>query len=291
MTALLEVRDLWAVLAGPRRRRVLLRAVDLLVAPGSVHGLVGESGAGKSLIGRAVLGILPPGIGVVRGGIALGGEDLLAAPPRRRRALLGTGLGMVPQDPTTALNPVRRIGAQMSDYLLLHLGLGRRAAWGRAEQLLGTVHIREPARVLRQYPFELSGGMRQRVLIAMAFACGPRLLVADEPTTALDVTVQKQILRLIRELQKTSGTALLFITHDLGVVAKLCDEVTVLQSGRVIEHAATRDLFASPQHPYTGALIRATPRYDRPADALAPVPVALAERLRAEAEAMDRVLA
>ena len=291
MTAVLEIRDLWAVLDGRHRRRVLLRGIDLAVAPGSVHGLVGESGAGKSLVGRAVLGILPSGIDLVRGLILLDGEDLLAATPRRRRALLGPGLALVPQDPTTALNPVRPIGAQMGDHLVFHLKISRRDAQTRAEELLDSVHVRDPARVLRQYPFELSGGMRQRVLIAMAFACRPRLIVADEPTTALDVTVQRRILGLMRELRRNSGTALLFITHDLGVVAKFCDEVTVLHSGRLIEHQATADLFQSPRHDYTKALMRATPRYDRPADALEPVPAALTERLEDEAEAMDRALA
>jgi len=290
MTALLEIRDLWAA---PVRQRghALLRGVALAVAPGEVHGIVVESGAGKSLLGRAVLGVLPSGIRIAKGAITLDGEDLLAASPRRRRALLGRFLAMVPQDPMTALNPVRRIAAQMTDHLRLHLRLDRRQALAVAEALLAAVHIREARRVLAQYPFELSGGMRQRVLIAMAFACRPRLVVADEPTTALDVTVQRQILRLIRELQREAGTAILFITHDLGVVAKICDRVTVLHAGRVLEEAANPALFAAPRHPYTAALMRATPRYDRPGEALEPVPAALAEQLRAEAEALDHVLA
>ena len=290
MTALLEIRDLWAA---PVRQRghALLRGVALAVAPGEVHGIVVESGAGKSLLGRAVLGVLPSGIRIAKGAITLDGEDLLAASPRRRRALLGRFLAMVPQDPMTALNPVRRIAAQMTDHLRLHLRLDRRQALAVAEALLAAVHIREARRVLAQYPFELSGGMRQRVLMAMAFACRPRLVVADEPTTALDVTVQRQILRLIRELQREAGTAILFITHDLGVVAKICDRVTVLHAGRVLEEAANPALFAAPRHPYTAALMRATPRYDRPGEALEPVPAALAEQLRAEAEALDHVLA
>ena len=290
MTALLEIRDLWAA---PVRQRghALLRGVALAVAPGEVHGIVVESGAGKSLLGRAVLGVLPSGIRIAKGAITLDGEDLLAASPRRRRALLGRFLAMVPQDPMTALNPVRRIAAQMVGHLRLHLRLDRRQALAVAEALLAAVHIREARRVLAQYPFELSGGMRQRVLIAMAFACRPRLVVADEPTTALDVTVQRQILRLIRELQREAGTAILFITHDLGVVAKICDRVTVLHAGRVLEEAANPALFAAPRHPYTAALMRATPRYDRPGEALEPVPAALAEQLRAEAEALDHVLA
>jgi peptide/nickel transport system ATP-binding protein len=290
-TPLLEIAELWAVLTTGRRDIALLRDVALRVSPGEVHGLVGESGAGKSMLGRAVLGLLPQGVAIARGGIALDGEDLLAATKRRRRALLGRDLALVPQDPMTALNPVRRIAAQMVDGLILSLGIDRKAALARARDLLDAVQIREPARVLRQYPFELSGGMRQRVLIAMAFACRPRLIVADEPTTALDVTVQREILRLIRKLQEEVGTAIIFITHDLGVAAKICDAVTVLHCGRIVESAPAGALFAAPRHPYTAALLRATPRYDRPADALEPVPAELLDRMREAAEAMDHELA
>jgi peptide/nickel transport system ATP-binding protein len=288
---LLDIAGLWAVLKSGRRDIVLLRDIALRVRPGEVHGLVGESGAGKSMIGRAVLGLLPLNVTIARGSIVLDGEDLLAATKRRRRALLGRDLALVPQDPMTALNPVRRIAAQMVDGLILSLGVDRKSALARALDLLAAVQIREPARVLRQYPFELSGGMRQRVLIAMAFACRPRLIVADEPTTALDVTVQREILRLIRKLQEEVGTAIIFITHDLGVVAKICDTVTVLHCGRIVDSATCESLFAAPRHPYTAALMRATPRYDRPADALEPVPSGLLDRLRDEAEAMDHALA
>jgi peptide/nickel transport system ATP-binding protein len=291
VSPLLEVNGLWAALARGRRRTILLRAIELRVMPGEVHGLVGESGAGKSMLSRAVLGILPPDVRIIRGGIALDGEDLIGLSARARRALLGASLAMIPQDPMTALNPVRRIGAQMVDGITLHLKLDRKAALARSEELLASVHLREPKRILQQYPFELSGGMRQRVLIAMAFACRPRLIVADEPTTALDVTVQRQILRLIRDLQEQEGTAILFVTHDLGVVARICDTVTVLHTGRVVERAAMLDLFAAPQHAYTKALMRAMPRYDRPADTLETVPPELTERLRAEAEAMDHAVA
>jgi peptide/nickel transport system ATP-binding protein len=289
MRPLLEINDLWAALRP--RRLVLLRAVALRVMPGEVHGLVGESGAGKSMLARAILGVLPPDVEIIRGGIALDGQDLIGLTPRDRRARLGSDLALIPQDPMTALNPVRRIAAQMVDGLTLHLKLDRRAALARSEELLASVHLRDPARILRQYPFELSGGMRQRVLIAMAFASRPRLIIADEPTTALDVTVQRQILRLIRDLQEQAGTAILFATHDLGVVARICDQVTVLHTGRVVERARMLDLFATPRHDYTRALMRAMPRYDRPADTLEPVPPELAQRLRAEAEAMDRAVA
>jgi peptide/nickel transport system ATP-binding protein len=291
MRPLLEVNSLWAALARRRQRTILLRSVDLNVMAGEVHGLVGESGAGKSMLARAVLGILPPDVEIIRGGIALDGQDLIGMTPRARRQLLGADLALIPQDPMTALNPVRRIGSQMVDGLTLHLKLDRKTALARCEELLASVHLRDPARILKQYPFELSGGMRQRVLIAMAFACKPRLIIADEPTTALDVTVQRQILRLIRDLQEQAGTAILFVTHDLGVVARICDQVTVLHTGRVVERAKMLDLFAAPQHDYTRALMRAMPRYDRPADTLIQVPIELAQRLRAEAEAMDHAVA
>ena len=268
-------------------RAPILRGVDIDVMPGEVHGLVGESGAGKTMVGKAVLGIAPAGAQIRDGRMTFLREDLIAMPERRRRELLGRQIALIPQDPMTGLNPVLRIDRQMTDPLRLHLGLDRAAAAAKALELLHQVHIREPERVLRQYPHELSGGMRQRVLIAMAFSCRPQLIVADEPTTALDVTVQRQILRLIKELQETAGTAILFITHDLGVVSKICDRVSVIHSGRILESAGVPDLFDFPQHDYTRALIRATPRYDRPGDVLEPVPADLTARLVAEAEALD----
>ena len=198
----------------------LLRNVSLDVEPGQVHGLVGESGAGKSMIGKAILGILPRAIEITAGQIFLDGTDLLTLPPAERRIKIGATCALIPQDPRTALNPSRRIGPQITDRLVHILGWNRTKANARAEALLHEVHITDPARVLRQYPHELSGGMRQRILIASAFAAEPKLIVADEPTTALDVTVQKQILKLIAALQARHGTALLFVTHDLGVVSR-----------------------------------------------------------------------
>jgi peptide/nickel transport system ATP-binding protein len=233
------------------------------VAPGEVHGLVGMSGAGKSMVGRCVLGILPANVHITAGSIRFADAELVGMAERERRRV-GAGLALIPQDPLSALNPSRRIVAQMTDVMRLRLGLSRAQAEARALAMLHEVRIREPAAVLRRYPHELSGGMRQRVLIATAFACEPRLIVADEPTTALDVTVQKQILRLIRDLQRSHGTALLFITHDLGVVAKICNSVTVLNAGRIVEQAPVADILSRPAHPYTRALFAATPRYDRP---------------------------
>ena len=285
--AVLDIRDLHVEIGQSGRAVPVLRGVDLAVAPGRVHGLVGESGAGKTMVARAVLGVMPAAARITKGSIRFAGAELAALSERDRRAMLGRDLALIPQDPMTALNPVRPVGRQMTDVLRLRQGLDRNAATARALDLLNEVHIRAPETVLRQYPHELSGGMRQRVLIAIAFAGEPKLVIADEPTTALDVTVQRQILRLIRRLQEAHGTAILFVTHDLGVVAKICDDVSVIHAGRIVEAAPVAEIFAAPSHDYTRALFRATPRHDRPADTLAPVPQALTNRLLAEAAAYD----
>ena len=284
---ILSVRNLHLAIAGRRRRTPILRDVSLDIAPGEVHGLVGESGAGKTMIGKVILGIQPSRAIVTGGSVLFDGRDIVHLPERERRRLMGRGLGLIPQDPMTSLNPAGRIGGQIADVLRLHLGLDRAAARVRALDLLNDVHIREPERVLRRYPHELSGGMRQRVLIAIAFACRPKLIVADEPTTALDVTVQRQVLALIKEMQAQDGASILFVTHDLGVVAKTCDRVTVLHGGRVLEAGDTRRIVEAPQHDYTKALMAATPRHDRPGDLLRPVPEALTVRLNEEALAYD----
>ena len=262
-------------------RRPVLRGVSLEIPRGAVHGLVGESGGGKTMVGRAALDILPAAAAVTGGAIRFSGR----APGSGGAP--GREISMILQDPMAALNPVLRIGTQTTDVLRKHLGLSRGAARARARELLEAVRIREPERALRKYPHELSGGMRQRVIIAIAFACDPRLVIADEPTTALDVTVQKRILRLIKEQQSRTGAAVLFITHDLGVVAKICDEVSVMHAGRILETAPVADLFDAPRHDYTRALLAATPRHDRPAAALRPVPDELARRLWQEAFAYD----
>jgi peptide/nickel transport system ATP-binding protein len=266
----------------------VLRGISLEVEPGEVRGLVGESGAGKSMLGRAVLGLLPANATVTSGHIAFEGRDLLAMREVERRSLLGRRIALIPQDPMTSLNPVKRVGAQISNLLRHHLGLSKRAALSRAAELLTEVAIREPERVLTLYPHEISGGMRQRVLIAMAFACDPSLVIADEPTTALDVTVQRQVLQLVERLRKRHGSAVLFITHDLGVVAKICRSVSVLHAGRVLEEGETADVLMRPRHAYTRALLAATPRADRPAETLRPVPPALIEQLWSEARRLDR---
>ncbi|MCQ8871502.1 ABC transporter ATP-binding protein [Mesorhizobium sp. LMG17149] len=285
MSACLDIRGLSAVL--PNGQRVL-RSVSLVVQPGEVRALVGESGAGKTMIGKAVLGVLPSSVRIVEGDMLLEGEDLGKLQPKARRTLIGARTALIPQDPLTALNPSRRIGSQMTDRLVRILGWSGEKADTRIRQLLDEVQIRDPDRVLKSYPHELSGGMRQRVLIAAAFAAEPRLIVADEPTTALDVTVQKQILRLIVQLQREHGTAILFVTHDLGVVAKISQRVSVLYAGKVVEEADTAALFAAPQHPYTRALMAATPRYTDPFASLKPVDEAVLAGLASEIAAADQ---
>jgi peptide/nickel transport system ATP-binding protein len=266
----------------------ILRRVNLDLAPGEALGLVGESGAGKSTIAKALLGVLPRTVRITEGEITFDGQNLRTLPPRALRRIFGDAIALIPQDPLTALNPGRRIELQLTDGLRMRRGLGWREARERALKLLGEVHITDPERVMRAYPHELSGGMRQRVLIAAAFALEPKMIVADEPTTALDVTVQKQILRLIRGLQEAHGTAVIFVTHDLGVVAQICDRVTLLFAGAVIESGTTAEVLGSPKHPYTRALIAAGPRYDRPEAGLKPVPEEVIAQLRADVAAMTR---
>ncbi len=280
----LEINNLSVALRGGGR---LLRSVSLTVHPGEVHALVGESGAGKSMIARAIFGILPPSIEIIEGGVMLAGEDPGRMAEGARRHFTGKRAAFIPQDPLTALNPSRRIEQQVCDRLIHILGMKPAEARVRAVSLLGEVRIAEPERVMRLYPHELSGGMRQRVLIASAFGAEHRLIVADEPTTALDVTVQKQILELIAAMQARHGTALLFITHNLGVVAKLCQRATVLYAGKVVEQAPVAELFASPKHAYTRALMAATPRYDRPEESLKPASPELISALAREVADTD----
>jgi peptide/nickel transport system ATP-binding protein len=282
MTApILSIRSLSAV-SELGNAQPILRNVSLDLSVGETLGLVGESGAGKSTIAKALLGVLPRTVRITQGEILFEGRDLRIMTRRETRAIFGDAIALVPQDPMTALNPGRRIEAQLTDGLRLRRGMNARAAHQRALELLAEVHIRDPERVLRAYPHQLSGGMRQRVLIAAAFALEPKIIVADEPTTALDVTVQKQILKLIRILQEAHGTAVIFVTHDLGVVAQICDRVTLLFAGAVIESGPTAEILQAPRHAYTRALIAAGPRYDRPDAGLRPVPEALITELRLE---------
>ena len=281
----LQIDGLHLALRGGHQRpaRLILRGIELSIARGEVHALVGESGAGKSLLGRTVLGITPPAMQVLAGTVTFLGRDWLSLTPAQRRVHLGRDIALIPQDPLTALNPGHRIGAQIGDVLRLHLAMTASQARARTLELLAAVQIRDPATVLRQYPHELSGGMRQRVLIAIAFACRPKLIIADEPTTALDVTVQREVLRLLRALQRDEGVAVLFITHNLGLVARLCDQVSVIHAGRIVEHGAVRRIIEAPRSAYTRALFAATPRHDRPAEALRPIDAAITDALSAQA--------
>lgn len=284
MKSYLSVRNLNVRLkSGP----VILRSVSLDVAAGQVHGLVGESGAGKSMIGKAVLGTLPRALEISSGEIWLDGTNLLTLSPAERRRRIGVTAALIPQDPLTALNPSKRIGPQITRRLVDILGWTKADAEARARELLDEVHIPNPDRVMRSYPHELSGGMRQRILIASAFAAEPKLIIADEPTTALDVTVQKQILRLINEMQRRHGTALLFVTHDLGVVSKVCDTLSVLYAGKVIEDARMHRFFMRPIHPYSRALLAATPTYTDPTGSLTPVPDAVIATVEEEVRLHD----
>ncbi|SFK80314.1 ABC transporter ATP-binding protein [Falsiroseomonas stagni] len=245
-------------------RRGLVRAVDGVdfdIAGGEVLALLGESGCGKSVTSLALMGLLPA-TARVEGEIVFQGRDLRAIDPAALRALRGDALAMVFQEPMSSLNPVLTVGRQVAEALVAHGRADRRAARARAIELFGEVGLSDPARRYDAYPHELSGGMCQRVMIAMAIACDPALLIADEPTTALDVTIQKQILALIEDLRRRRGTAVLLITHDLGVVAENADRVAVMYAGRIVETAPVRELFASPRHPYTRGLLDSMPDLD-----------------------------
>ena len=275
MTApLLEVDDLRVQFQ--RKGGPTVTAVDgvsFSVGAGEVVGLVGESGCGKSVTSLAIMGLLPQRTATVTGAVRFDGTDLLTLSPRALAARRGRELAMVFQDPMTSLNPVLTLGRQLTEVLTAHTDLSRTAARAEAVELLGRVGIPDPRRRVGEFPHQLSGGMRQRVLIAIALACRPRLIIADEPTTALDVTIQAQVLDLLTNLVRESGTAMVLITHDLGVVAGTCDRVNVLYAGRVVEQAGRRELFAHPRHRYTDGLLNAVPRVDAPeGTALRPVP-------------------
>ena len=258
----LEVRDLTVEF---RTRRGPLRAVDGVgcrIGPGRCLGIVGESGCGKSVTALAIMGLVDPPGRIVGGSVGFRGKDLRTLDEDALLALRGAELAMIFQEPMTSLNPVMTVGDQVAEALVLHEGLASREAAGGAVELLRRVGIPAPERRARDYPHQLSGGMRQRVMIAMALACRPALLIADEPTTALDVTVQAQILELILELQESDGMAVLFISHDLGVISEIADEVSVMYAGRIVEQAPSEALLANPSHPYTRGLLDTLPRLD-----------------------------
>jgi peptide/nickel transport system ATP-binding protein len=257
--ALLDVRGLTTVVA---REDGVGRAVDEVsfgLGAGRVLGLVGESGCGKSMTALSLMRLVPPAARIVGGQVMLEGRDLLALEEREMRVVRGAGLGIVFQEPMTSLNPVFTVGNQIAEAVRLHHDVGRRGAWTRAVELLAEVGIPAPERRALDYPHQLSGGMRQRVMIAIAISCTPRVLIADEPTTALDVTIQAEILDLLGTLRERHGMALLLITHDLGVVAQQADDVAIMYAGRIVEQAPVLAVFERPLHPYTQALFRAVP--------------------------------
>jgi oligopeptide transport system ATP-binding protein len=262
MTAsLLSIRDLTVRFRLPQGQAVAVDGVSLDVAPGEVLGIVGESGSGKSQILYAMMGLLAAN-GRAGGQVLFQGQDLLALPPRDLDRVRGQALSMIFQDPMTSLNPYMRVGDQLAEGLIVHKGLSKAQARAEAVRMLDRVRIPDAAARARRFPHEFSGGMRQRVMIAMALLAQPRLLLADEPTTALDVTIQAQVLDLMADLARETGTAIILVTHDLGVVARLCDRVVVLYGGRVMEEAPAETLFDSPAHPYTRGLLAAMPRLE-----------------------------
>ncbi len=263
MSELLDIRGLAVRFPGARCLVQAVAGADLRLAEGECLGLVGESGCGKTQLLHSILGLSPPQAQIA-GSIRYRGEEIVGLAPRALERIRGRRIAMVFQDPMTALNPCRRIGAQVGEVARVHLRASRAEAERRALSMLEAVQIADPQRCLRQYPHELSGGMRQRVMIAMALIGEPDVLLADEPTTALDVTVQAQILALLRDLRARTGAAVLMVTHDLGVIAEIADRVAVMYAGRIVEQAPVEVILSHPRHPYTEALQRCLPRVDQP---------------------------
>ncbi|TRW45826.1 dipeptide/oligopeptide/nickel ABC transporter permease/ATP-binding protein [Georgenia yuyongxinii] len=269
----LEIADLRVSVLAQSGWTPILRGVNLRLAPGEIHGLVGESGSGKTMAGQALMGMIPPDTARMRAArFALDGRDLRGLSSRAMADVRGNDIAMIFQDPMSSLNPSFKVGEQIAETVRRHTGASRRAAWAKAVEMLRLMHIPSPSRIADSYPHQLSGGMRQRCVIAMALSCDPKVLIADEPTTALDVTIQAQILDLIKEKSHELNMAVLFVTHDLGVVAHVCDRVSVMYAGQIVETGPVDDIFARPTHPYTRALHDATPRLDTSAPAVAALP-------------------
>ena len=261
--SLLKVKDLSVSFATDEGQVQALDAVDFEVKQGQTLGLVGESGCGKSVTALSVMRLLPRPMGEINGGsIHFEGKDLLKLTPDEMRQVRGNEIGMIFQEPMNALNPVSSIGDQISESFLLHQDITKKEAWQKSIEMLDEVGIPVPENRVFEYPHQLSGGMRQRIVIAIALACKPKLIIADEPTTALDVTVQSQILDLLQSLKEKLGSSVLLITHDLGVIAETCDQVCVMYAGRMVERAPVKELFAHPMHAYTRGLLSSIPRLD-----------------------------
>jgi peptide/nickel transport system ATP-binding protein/oligopeptide transport system ATP-binding protein len=273
MSTLLTVKDLKTHFYSAGKTIRALDGVSFEVEEGEVFGLVGETGCGKSVTALSILRLIPHPPGkIVEGEIQFRGRNLLALSEDEMRSIRGKEISMIFQEPMTSLNPVFRIGDQMMELIMLHQGLDRSRAFEKAIEMLDRVHIPDAGRAVKQYPHQLSGGMRQRVMIAMELSCHPFLLIADEPTTALDVTIQAQILRLVKEMKKELHTSILLITHDLGVIAEMCDRVAVMYAGSIVEQASVEEIFENPKHPYTQGLWGAIPHIDQDKESLTVIP-------------------
>ena len=259
----LSIRDLELWFKGDYSKPKILNKVSFDVHKGETLGIAGESGCGKSVTSLSILRLLKSPPAELKGTIEFHGENLLEVPMKRMRQIRGNQITMIFQEPMTSLNPLLKVGFQISEVLRLHQGMSREEAKEKAVEMLRSVKVASPEERVNEYPHQLSGGMRQRVMIAMALACNPEILIADEPTTALDVTIQAQVLRLMKELQERLGTAIIFITHDLGVIREMCDRVIVMYCGEVMEEAPTSLLFRNPKHPYTVGLLGTLPKYGK----------------------------
>ena len=269
--ALLEVRDLHTSFFTPVGEVKAVNGISFNLDHGKVLGIVGESGSGKSVTAYSIMQILEKTGKIVSGSIKVDGKELVGLPEREMKNIRGNRISIIFQDPMTSLNPTYTIGHQLMEAILLHTNRNKKQAYDRAVEMLKLVNVNEPEKRMKQYPFEFSGGMRQRVMIAMALACEPDILIADEPTTALDVTIQAQILELMQSLQKELGLAIIMITHDLGVVAQMCDEVIVMYAGSICEQGTADEIFYNPKHEYTKGLMRSIPTVDNDGEKLQPI--------------------
>ena len=269
--ALLEVRDLHTAFTTPAGTVNAVNGVSFDLERGKVLGIVGESGSGKSVTAYSIMQILEKNGKIVSGSIKVDGQELVGAGEKVMKTVRGNKISIIFQDPMTSLNPTYTIGHQLVEAIVLHTDRNKKQAWDRAVEMLRLVNINEPEKRMKQYPFEFSGGMRQRIMIAMALACEPDILIADEPTTALDVTIQAQILELMQSLQKELGMAIIMITHDLGVVAQMCDEVIVMYAGSICEQGTADEIFYNPCHEYTKGLMRSIPTVNNDDEKLEPI--------------------
>ena len=272
MASLLSVENLQVQFQTKKGINTAVDGVSFSVEKGRILGIVGESGCGKSVTSMSILQLLGSNARISGGSIKLDGKELIGLPEKEMCRIRGNDIAMIFQDPMTALNPTLTIGTQLMEPIMLHQNCGKKEAWTRAVDVLKRVGIAAPEKRMKEYPHQLSGGMRQRVMIAMAVSCEPRLLIADEPTTALDVTIQAQILELMEDIRAKKNTGILMITHDLGVVAEMCSRVVVMYAGRIVEEAPVQELFADPKHPYTQGLIGSVPKLGSGVESLPSIP-------------------